>query len=137
MGVQAIRGVLDPKLTTAFTTPATTAAVFPGADECSVVTMLAAADTHRLGEIQRQVENCINFARDEDLFDSAGSVCVLVKLDEPKASIRTEALAASVVTGDVGIMIVGSERAKGSRNILENAHKQVLDFMNEQDRLAA
>lgn len=137
MGVQAIRSVEGTKLSTIFTAPASGAAVFPGADQCSVVTMLAAADTHRLGETQRRIEDCINFARDNDLFKpGSADIAVVVKLNETRADIRTEGDPLNVVTGDVGIMMAGTEVSKGSRNILENAHKQVLDWMNEQDRLA-
>jgi hypothetical protein len=136
MGVQAIRAIAGKKSSTVITTPLTAAAVFPAANECSIVTMLGAGDVHRIGEVQRRVRDCINYARDYDLFTSATSIAVVVKLDEAKAAIRTETLVANIVTGDVGIAIVGSERAKGSRNILENAHRQVLDWMNEQDRLA-
>lgn len=137
MGVQAIRAVTGQKSSVVFTAPATALAAFPAAGECSVVTMLGSGDVHRLGEIQRRIEDCINYARDNNLFTSAISIAVVVKLNESRPSIRVETLIANVVTGDVGIAIVGSERTKGSRNILENAHKQVLDWMNEENRLAA
>ena len=137
MGVQSILAINALKTTATITTPATALAVFPAAGSISVITMLGAGDLHRLGEIQRQIENCINFARDNRLFEGAGAdFFVAVKLNEPKASIRTGSLIAEVVTGDVAIAMDAAQ-AVGARQFIESTFIQCLDDLNEQDRLAA
>ncbi len=139
MGVQAIRSLtpLERKEDITITTPATALAVYPGANEISVVTMLPAADVERSLEINNTLQDVLNFIRDNNVLVGAGSVAVVTTLAGGRTAIRTEALAASVVTGDLGIMIVGSERAKGSRNYFFEAHIQIIDFLRELNRLGA
>jgi hypothetical protein len=138
MGVQAIRALSVTKATApTITTPASAAAAFPAAGSVSVITMLGAGDLHRLGEIQRSIKNCINHLRDYNLNDdSASDLFVAVKLDEPKASIRSGTNIALIVTGDVGIALDVTQLQNQSISI-DAALQQVLDWMNEQDRLAA
>ena len=139
MGVQAIRTLtpLERKEDITITAPISGAAVYPGINQISVVTMLAAADTHRNLEIINLLKDCLDYIRDENVLTSAGSISIVTTLIAGKAGIRTESIAASVVTGDVGIMIIGSERIKGSRNYFFNAHDQIIDWLREQDRLGA
>jgi len=137
MGVQAIRTLVGKKSSVVFTTPATALAVMPAAGSVSVITMLAAADLHRLGEIQRSIINCINHLRDYNLNDVAATdLFVAVKLDEAKESIRSSATIAEFVTGDVGIALDVTQLVS-QRIDIDNALYQVLDWMNEQSRLAA
>ncbi len=135
MSVQAIMSIHDKRSASAASV-ASGEALYPASSEVSIVSMPAVADEHRLADIQRAVEICIDFARDTNQFGSSGSTSIVTSLNGGKAAIRVELIATNVVTGDIGIMITGSVRNKGSRNITEEAHKQLLDWMNENGRLA-
>ncbi len=135
MGVQAIMTIGDKK-GSVVNTVATAAAVFPSTFEVSIVSILPTADLHRLADIQRAVKLCIDYARDNNLYGGGSQLYVVTTLNGGKAAIRSNNVANEVVTNDVGIMLNTFEIAKGSRNIMDNAHRQLLDWMNEQDRLA-
>lgn len=137
MGVQAILGVNEKKDDTAITTPASGAAVFPGGLQVSVVTMLDVDNDHRNLESYNGIMDCINHARDNRLYESAASIAVVKPIGAAKASIREEADVADVVENDVGILIVGTERAKGGRQHFESKMRQALDVLRERGRLGA
>ncbi len=136
MGVQSTMTIGD-KQGSAAVTVASGAATFPSTFQVRIVSILPAADLHRLADIQRAVQICIDYARDNNLYTGGASIYVVTTLSGGKVAIRTGAVASAVVTNDVGIMVNNFESAKGARNIMDNAHKQLLDWMNEQDRLAA
>jgi len=136
MGVQAIRALTGIKSAVTITAPATTAAVFPAAGSVSVITMLAAGDLHRDGEIYRSVMNCINYLRDYNVNDNAAAdTFVAVKLNEPKSSIRSSTTIAEFVTGDVGIALDILQLAS-QRIDIDSALVQILDWLKEQGRLS-
>ena len=136
MGVQATMTIGD-KRGSAATVIASGGATYPGANQVRVVTILPTADLHRSVEIHSAIRACLDYARDNNLFVASGAMAVVTSLDGKKAAIRTVGIAANVVTGDVGIMIAGSVRNQGGINITDNAHKQLLDWMREEDRLVA
>jgi len=136
MGVQATMIIGDKKASAAATV-ASGAATFPITNQVSVVSILPAADSHRLADIERAVEICIDYMRDNNLYGGASPLYVVTTLDGGRNTVRTNNVATEVVTNDVGIMINNFERAKGSRNIIDNAHKQLLDWMRENERLVA
>lgn len=138
MGVQALR-VLTPlnrKDQIVFSTPATTAVIAPTADQIAIVTMLAAADLHRYLEVQQRVRECINYARQQTWFEgTATDIFVAIKLDGAKGAVRTSGVFAEIVTGDIAITIDGASRIGGSKNWVEEAFQQTLDWMRENERL--
>ena len=136
MGVEASM-TIGTKTSAVAAVVASGAAVFPAAGKVGIVSILPAADTGRIGEVQRAINHCIDYARDNNLFRSATSIAVVTTLNGGKVAVRTETLSTNVVTNDVGIMILGAVRDGGDTNIVENAHQQLLDFMNENDRLVA
>ncbi len=136
MGIQATMTIVD-KETSIAATVASGAATFPFTDQISIVSILPTADLHRLADVQRAVEICIDYARDNNLYVGTSQIYVVTTLDGGRNAVRTNNVATEVVTNDVGIMINNFEIQKGSRNIMDNAHKQLLDWMNENDRLVA
>lgn len=136
MGVQATMKIGD-KVDALAVSILSGEATYPGTDEVRIITILAAADEHRLADIQRAVMLCIDYARDNNIYTSSGSIAIVTNLNSGKAGVRREGIATNVVTGDVGLMVGGTVRNKGGRNITDDAHKQLLDWMNEQNRLAA
>ena len=140
MGVQALRLVvpLAKKDSIVFSTPATTAVVAPGANSIAVVTMLAAADAHRLIEVQSRVRECIQHLREKNFFNgTATDLLVRVPLNGTKAGIVSSVTFTDIVTGDIAITIDAVLRDPGAKNWVINAFNQTLDFMNEKDRLTA
>jgi len=136
MGVQAFQFIGDKKGRT-YAVVASGAALYPNFGEVSIVSILPAPDLHRSGEVQRAIMYCLEYARDNDLYTSAGSISVVTSLDGGKSAVRTEAIAANVVTNDVGIMITGSTRNDGGTNITYEAHRQLIDGSREDERLVA
>lgn len=140
MGVQALRVItpLQRKDQIVFSTPATTAVIAPLVNEIAIVTMLAAADLHRHLEVQQRVRECINFARQQTWFEgTAADIFVAIKLDGAKGAVRTSGVFAEIVTGDIAITIDAATRIGGSKNWIEEAYQQTLDWMREQSRLTA
>lgn len=138
MGIQALRTIvpLAKKSAIVFSFPATTAVIAPSANQIAIVTMLAAADAHRLLEVQQKVRECINYAREKTWFeDLATDIFVAIKLDGSKGSARSDTVFTNFVTGDVGITIDGATRIGGSKNWIEEAYQQTLDWMSEEARL--
>ena len=140
MGVQALRQVvpLVKKDSIVFSTPASGAVVAPAANNIAVVTMLAAADAHRHLEVQNRVLECIQHLREKNFFDgTAADLLVRVPLDGTKAGIVNSGTFNTIVTGDVAITIDAALRNPGAKNWVVNAFKQILDHMNEQERLTS
>ena len=140
MGVQALRLVvpLATKDAIVFSTPATAAVVAPAANSIAIVTILAAADLHRLLEVQARVRECIQHLREKNFFnDTATDLFVAMKIFESKAAIRSGTTFTGIVTGDIAITIDAALRDPGAKNWVVNAFNQTLDFMNEKDRLTA
>ena len=137
MGAQATMAIGDKAKAFAINLAEGGLGTFPAANQVSIISLPATADAHRLADIQRAVVICLDFARDNNLFISAVSVAVLTTLNGGKVAVRTEALASAAIIDDVGILIVGSVRDGGDTNIVDNAHKQLLQFMREEGRLAA
>jgi len=136
MGVQAFQYIGDKKSRT-YAVVASGAALYPNLGEVSIVSILPVPDLHRSGEVQRAVMYCLEYARDNDLYNSSTSISVVTTLDGGKSAVRTETVAANVVTNDVGIMIVGSTRSEGGTNINYEAHRQLIDGSREDERLVA
>lgn len=134
MPLQATMTIGD-KTTAVAATIVSGGATYPNPNQVRIVSILPAADQHRFADIHRAVKNCLDYARDNNLFVTSGSIAIVSNLDGGKSSIRQESIAANIVTGDVGIMVLGSVRNRGSINITENAHIQLLNWMNENDRL--
>ncbi len=133
MGVQAFMSI-EAAPAFSIATIATGTANYPAAGSVSIVTILPAGDIHRYVEVFDVVRKLITYARDENIYVGAGSVAIVSSID---GTIRVESIAANIVTGDIALMIVGSEKAKGSRNILDIAHRDLLNYMNENARLTA
>ncbi len=136
MGVQAFQ-FIDNKSSRTYSTVASGAAVYPNFSEVSIVSILPAPDLHRSGEVQRAIMYCLEYARDNNLYNLAGSISVVTTLDGGKNAVRTESIAANIVTGDVGIMIIGSTRNEGDTSFVYEAHRQLIDGSREDDRLTA
>ncbi len=137
MGVQASMTIEQKPKAVAINLGEPGLGTFPIAGDVSIISLPAILDEHRLADIQRAVVICLDFARDNNLFTSAVSVAVLTTLNGGKNTVRTETLASAAVTGDVGLLIVGTVRAVGDTHIVDGAHKQLLQFMREEGRLAA
>ncbi len=140
MGVQAIRQTvpLEKKEVIPFTTPASGLATNLATGEVSIITMLAAADTHRLLETQARVNELINFLRQGNFFLGSGiDAVVMIPIDGGKGNITIEAAVAAIVTGNIGVAVDLSFVGTGSKNWVTNSLRQTLDWMNEQDRLTA
>lgn len=136
MGVQCYMTIGDKKGSSAFPI-ASGGGAYPTTEEVGIISILPAADLHRLGEVQRTVMYCLEYARDNNIFISAGSIAIVTTLDAGKSGIREEGIIANVVTDEVGIMVVGSTRVDGGTLITYEAHRQLLDWMNENDRLVS
>lgn len=136
MGVQATMTIGDKKGSVAVPV-ASGAATFPSTFQVRVVSILQASDSHRLADIQRAVVICIEYARDNNLYVGTSPMYVITTLDGGKSTIKFNNVASEIVTDNVGIMINNFEIQKGSRNIMDNAHQQLLDWMRENQRLVA
>lgn len=136
MGVQATMDIGDKNSGVAATI-ASGAATFPAAGKVRNAVILAAGDLHRVGEVQRSLNHCYDHAKHANLFTSAVSIAVVCPVGGALSSVRTETNPALVVTGEVAVMIVGAVRAQGDLNITFNAHEQLVDWMNENDRLVS
>ena len=134
MGVQATMPI-GAKISSTAVPVLSGAASFPSAGNVSIVTILAPADQHRLGEVQRRIRELVNYARDNRSLQTPANVAIVININAAKSAIREEALDASVVDGDIALLV--SAGASDSTNILENAHLQLRDWMNENDRLVA
>lgn len=136
MGVQALMSFHN-KRTVSIVTRASGTAIYPGFGVVSTVSILPAADLHRIGEVERCVMYCLEYARDNNIFVSSGSISIVTTLDGGKNGIVEIPIATNVITGHVGIMITGTVRDNGGTLITYEAHRQCLDAMREQGRLAA
>ena len=138
MGVQIDTPVNNKKGSTA-TTVASGAASFPTGQVVSLISFPVTGDEYRAADIQRQIENCINYAFENEIMEGAPAtaIAVVTSLDGGKASIRTETTITNVITGDVGILISASVRSANEHLQIRDAYKQALDWANENDRLAA
>lgn len=134
MGVQSTMTISE-KISSVAATIATALFTFPAAGEVRIATVLPAADLHRLAEVQRCIMYCLEYARDNNLYTSAVSIAVVTTLGDGKSGVREETVVANVVTDDVGILIVGTVRDDGGNLINYEAHKQLLDWLNENNRL--
>ena len=134
MGKQATMTIGD-KIGSTASTIATGGATYPGVNQVRIVTLVAVADEHRLADIQRTVKVLIDAARDNNVFRGSGSKAYTTTLNGGKEGIIAKAISADVVDGDIALMIVGTVSNKGNRNITEEAHIQLLDWMNETDNL--
>lgn len=112
------------------------AATFPQINEVRIVTMVGILDQYRLAEVQRAVIACIDFFRDGNYGGfGASSMGIITSLANPKGSVRADPVANNIVDDDIGLMLAGSTISSGSTNIIENAHRQLLAFMNENQQL--
>jgi len=136
MGVQSTMTIGDKKAAIAIS-QSPGASFFPSQTNISIVSLAITADEHRLGEIHRCIGYCIDYARDNNLFGSATDIAIVTTLDDGKAGIRTELVATNVAAGEVGVMLGSFVRDLGATNIQENAHRQLLDWAREEQRLAA
>ncbi len=138
MGVQSTMTIGDKKAAIAVT-QSPGGAFFPTTNNISIISLAIATDEHRLGEIHRAIGYCIDYARDNNLFSNTTltDLAVITTLNGGKAAVRTELIAADVVLGEVGIMLGTAVRVRGATNITENAHRQLLDWAREAQRLAA
>ncbi len=137
MGVECYMTVGDKKGSTAFPI-ASGGGAFPSIGEVGIITILPAADLHRLGEVQRAVMYCLEYARDNNTSSAAaGPLAIVTSLDGGKNGIREESVIVNVVTNDVGIIINSADRGKTQTSINYEAQRQLLDWMNENDRLVA
>ncbi len=137
MGVEARRVVIPllKKESIVFNTVVSGAPTLPGPNEITIVTMLAAADTHRLLEVQNRIIELINFLLEKDfLSPTAADQFIAMKIFESKAAIRPTAFA-GVVTGDIAISLDALIRAPGAKNWIYEAYLQTMDRMREIGRL--
>lgn len=126
MGIQATMPISGKKNATVATI-ISGGATYPPVGNVRIVSL---AEDHRAMETREGIIDCINYARDNDLHTSAGSVAIVVDING-RRQIQVVAIASNVVDGQVGIMLVGQERSKGKTMILDNAHRQLLDWVSE------
>lgn len=112
-------------------------ATYPGNNQVGIVTMLPPSDFHRLSDINRTVKQILDYIRDEDRMVTAASMSFVTTLSTGKNGIREEAVVANIVTGDIAVIVVGSQRSQGNNSIFEEANNQLLDWMRENNRLVA
>jgi hypothetical protein len=111
-------------------------AAYPTGGEVSIIASAVAGQGHRRSDSERAIGICIDYARDNNLFRSAGSVVVYTALDGGKVGIVEEAVIANVPAEAYGIAIAGAVRDGGDTNIIENAHRQLIDVLRETDQLS-
>ena len=134
MGVQATMTIGDKK-GASFAVVASGGATYPAINQVSIVSILDGDDAERYADIERAHQICMDYAKENNLFNSAGSIAIVTTLDGGKEAVTTKNLAADVVTGDVGLMVVGSQRNKGYSNIQHEAYIQLIDAARENTRL--
>jgi len=133
MGIQATMFIGDKQGATSVATD-TAAVVFPPLEAVSIAVILAPADNHRLLEVYNRVRKLLDYARDNNLFVGAGAIAIITSLS---GIYRTEAIASNVVTGDIAIMIQGAIKNRGYTNIIDAAHRQLLNAMREEGSLVS
>ncbi len=134
MGVQATM-TIGVKAGATAQTILTGAAGFPSFNEVSIIGIPVTADLGRLADIHRTIRLVIDYVRDNKLFFGNGSTGYLTSLDEGKAGIRNISIVTQAVDGDFGLMVNGAVKNLGNRLDTENAHRQLLDWMRENQRL--
>jgi len=134
MGVQATMTIGQKAGATAQAISTGTAS-YPSFDEVRIIGIPATNDSGRLADIHRTIRLVIDYVRDNKLFIGAGAAGYLTSLDAGKAGIRSISIATEAVTNDFGIMVNGAVKGRGNRLDTENAHRQLLDWMRENQRL--
>jgi hypothetical protein len=136
MGVRAIMGLGGKRVAqAAILTPPVSNAVYPGSYEVGIITVLPTTDYHRLAEVQRAILVCIHKIRDLNFMTPTGtSTTFVTSLNNPRGDFRL-LTAVGVIEGHVGLSVHWTVRQLGDINYVENLHKQLLDWMRENNRL--
>lgn len=138
MGIMAEKTLDESKHQTTITTFLTGEAVSPTTGHIAIYTDITAADAHRALEIQEKLRTLFNRAMEENYRrPSSGAIYWAVPIDGSKADIHVLGIISNLLPGEVAIGMSGNVRG-GSRGstILNAAYKRVLEWMNENDRLA-
>lgn len=111
------------------------AANYPAPEQVSIIASPVAGQGHRRADAERAIDLCINYARDNNLFTTPGSLCVVTTLDGGKDAIAEISVISDVPAEAFGLAITGTVRGGGDTNIIENAHRQLIEVLRESDQL--
>jgi len=134
MGFQAFLSI-GQKIDATTTTVAPGAGAFPVSNEVSILSF-----TDDLPSIPdpADVVRTIGILRDylletDSLRSLPGTVALIIvtTIEEGKAGIRLETLFTGLVAGDIAIAVDAPDRARGSRNTVNEAYKQLSDWILE------
>ncbi len=135
MGVRIQRVLTDRKESTVITTVASGGFTFPPTGSIAVLSVLEGDDVNRFADIERAMHDCYEYLRDNNLYDSPSGVAFVRNLNDAKRGVVQRVLSNTIVTGDVGVMLIGNIRTQGKSTILISAYKQLIDYAREQGRL--
>ncbi len=135
MGIKAQRVLTQRKDNTAFTIINSGSVTFPPTDSIAVISLLEGNDVNRFADIERAMHDAYEFIRDNNRYGSPSGVAFVRNLDDAKRDVVERVISSSIVTGDVGVMLIGNIREGGNTTIVESAFRQLIDYAREQGRL--
>lgn len=135
MGVLATM-TINNRVSAAASNVASGLVTFPAQGIISIFTLVPIGDAHRYGEIYETIREVINYARDKNFFAVNTDLAIATNLSGRNNTMRTELLAASLIDGDIGILIDVADVASGSTLIIEDAYQELLEWMLDKNRLS-
>ncbi len=134
MGTQAFMNIEGKQTASASDTSSGTA-TYPNAGEVSIIFMATPLnEQHRELEMYNGIVHCLNYLRDTNKFTGIGAnITAMIPIGGAQSQVVQTAIS-GVVNGNVAVALNGTVRGSGNLLSIDEAHKQLLDWVRENKR---